>query len=131
MCDAAIMSSGRASSAFLCVRQAVKRAHGRADHTPKQAKSGLPSATLYATPLLALSEAACADIMANAATAPYIGAKISLISKSEIRYEGLLFSIDPAKSEIALQNGEATRRFIGRTRRAGELTGVFLFSISQ
>jgi hypothetical protein len=42
---------------------------------------------------------------------PYIGASISLISKSEIRYEGILFTIDTKESNIALQSGarNATR----------------------
>lgn len=43
--------------------------------------------------------------MGDSATAPYLGANISLISKSEIRYEGILYSIDTKESKIALQNG--------------------------
>lgn len=36
---------------------------------------------------------------------PFFGAKISLISKSEIRYEGVLYTIDPKESTIALAKG--------------------------
>eukprot|EP00212_Chloropicon_laureae_P006870 CAMPEP_0197494312 /NCGR_PEP_ID=MMETSP1311-20131121/28993_1 /TAXON_ID=464262 /ORGANISM="Genus nov. species nov., Strain RCC856" /LENGTH=84 /DNA_ID=CAMNT_0043039685 /DNA_START=78 /DNA_END=329 /DNA_ORIENTATION=- len=35
--------------------------------------------------------------------APYIGSHISLISRSDIRYEGTLYTIDTQKSEIALK----------------------------
>ena len=35
----------------------------------------------------------------------YIGSRISLVSKSEIRYEGILYNIDPNESTVALQNG--------------------------
>ncbi|XP_042896115.1 protein LSM14 homolog car-1 isoform X2 [Parasteatoda tepidariorum] len=33
---------------------------------------------------------------------PYLGSKISIISKSEIRYEGILYTVDPKESTIAL-----------------------------
>lgn len=39
-----------------------------------------------------------------AGTLPYIGSRISLISKSDIRYEGTLYTIDPTEHTVSLSN---------------------------
>lgn len=39
-----------------------------------------------------------------AESVPYLGAKLSLISGSYIRYEGTLYTIDPREATVALQN---------------------------
>lgn len=36
---------------------------------------------------------------------PYIGSKISLISKAEIRYEGILYDVNTKDSTVTLSKG--------------------------
>jgi len=42
--------------------------------------------------------------MSGVSEQPYIGARVTLISSLDVRYEGTLFTIDPNESTVALQN---------------------------
>lgn len=37
---------------------------------------------------------------------PFIGSKISLISRAEIRYEGILYQVDTKESTVTLAKGK-------------------------
>ena len=38
---------------------------------------------------------------------PFIGSKITLISKAEIRYEGYLYAIDTERTTVTLSTGKS------------------------
>lgn len=51
-------------------------------------------------------------IRAMSARTPYIGSKISLISKAEIRYEGILYAVDTKEATVTLAKGMTLSCFL-------------------
>ena len=62
---------------------------------------------------------------------PYLGSRIVLISKSEIRYEGTLYTIDTNNSTVALQNvrsfGTEDRKAEGAIPPSAEVFDYIIF----
>jgi len=69
--------------------------------------------------------------MSGSGAVPYIGSKISLISKSEIRYEGILYTIDTKEKTVALQNvrsfGTEGRKPEGEIPPSNEIYDYIIF----
>lgn len=57
--------------------------------------------------------------IASRMSGPYVGATISLVSKAEVRYVGVLHSIDPVKATVALSNGMPNTWTRQRSARLG------------
>ena len=69
--------------------------------------------------------------MSGGGGVPYLGSRIVLISKSEIRYEGTLYTIDTSNSTVALQNvrsfGTEGRKPDGEIPASNEVFSYIIF----